>query len=208
MKLFIAEKPSLAQAIAAGIGVGKKCDGYISLNGGKEIVTWRYGHILAQLNPDEYAEKYRAWRMEDLPIIPSLWKLKVKPEAAKQFKIVRELIGKATTIVNAGNPDREGQLLVDEFLDYVGNKKPVQRILLNALDEKSVKQSLNDLRDNNDFEGMKNAALGRSRADWLIGMNLSRAYTIQAQHPSATIRLWGRIGRQSNDADNGIGRPS
>ena len=171
-------------------------------------MTWRYGHILAQLNPDEYAEKYRAWRMEDLPIIPSLWKLKVKPEAAKQFKIVRELIGKATTIVNAGNPDREGQLLVDEFLDYVGNKKPVQRILLNALDEKSVKQSLNDLRDNNDFEGMKNAALGRSRADWLIGMNLSRAYTIQAQHPSATIRLWGRIGRQSNDADNGIGRPS
>ena len=180
MKLFIAEKPSLAQAIAAGIGVGKKSDGYISLNGGKEIVTWCYGHILVQLNPDEYAEKYRAWRMEDLPIIPSVWKLKVKAEAAKQFKIVRELIGKATIIVNAGDPDREGQLLVDEVLDYVGNKKPVQRILLNALDEKSVKQSLNDLRDNDEFEGMKNAALGRSRADWLIGMNLSRAYTIRA----------------------------
>ncbi|MBR3050801.1 MAG: DNA topoisomerase III [Selenomonadaceae bacterium] len=181
MKLFIAEKPSLAQAIAAGIGVGKKFDGYISLNGGKEIVTWCYGHILVQLNPDEYAEKYRSWRMEDLPIIPSLWKLKVKPDAAKQFRIVRELIGKATTIVNAGDPDREGQLLVDEVLDYVGNKKPVQRILLNALDEKSVKQSLKDLRDNHEFEGMKNAALGRSRADWLIGMNLSRAYTIRAR---------------------------
>ncbi len=93
MKLFIAEKPSLAQAIAAGIGVGKKSDGYISVNGGKEIVTWCYGHILEQLNPNEYAEKYRAWRMEDLPIIPSEWKLKVKPDAAKQFKIVRELIG-------------------------------------------------------------------------------------------------------------------
>ena len=84
--------------------------------------------------------------MEDLPIIPSVWKLKIKAEAAKQFKIVRELISKATTIVNAGDPDREGQLLVDEVLDYVGNKKPVQRILLNALDEKSVKQSLKDLR--------------------------------------------------------------
>ena len=175
MKLFIAEKPSLAQAIAAGIGVGKKLDGYISLNGGKEIVTWCYGHILTQLNPDEYAEKYRA------PIIPSLWKLKVKPDAAKQFKIVRELISKATTIINAADPDREGQLLVDEVLDYVGNKKPVQRILLNALDEKSVRQALNDLRDNNDFQGLKNAALGRSRADWLIGMNLSRAYTIRAR---------------------------
>ncbi len=181
MKLFITEKPSLAQAIAAGIGVGRKLDGYISVNGGKEIVTWCYGHILVQLNPDEYAEKYRSWRMEDLPIIPSVWKLKVKAEVAKQFKIIRELISKATIIVNAGDPDREGQLLVDEVLDYVGNKKPVQRILLNALDEKSVKQSLNDLRDNDEFEGMKNAALGRSRADWLIGMNLSRAYTIRAR---------------------------
>ena len=181
MKLFIAEKPTLARAIATGIGVGKKCDGYISLKGGDEIVTWCYGHILAQLNPDEYSEKYRSWRIEDLPIVPSMWKLKVKPEAAKQFKIVRELISKAATIVNAGDPDREGQLLVDEVLDYVGNKKPVQRILLNALDEKSVKQSLKNLRDNHDFEGMKNAALGRSRADWLIGMNLSRAYTIRAR---------------------------
>ena len=106
MKLFIAEKPSLARAIASGIGVGKNFDGYISVNGGNEIVTWCYGHILEQLNPSEYAEKYRAWRMEDLPIIPSQWKLKVKPEAAKQFKIIRELIGKATTIVNAGDPDR------------------------------------------------------------------------------------------------------
>ena len=181
MKLFIAEKPSLAQSIASGIGVGKKCDGYISLNGGKEVVTWCFGHILQQLNPDEYDGKYQHWRMEDLPIIPSLWKLKVKSEVAKQFKIIRELIGKATTIVNAGDPDREGQLLVDEVLDFVGNKKPVQRILLNALDEKSVKQALNDLRDNNDFQGLKNAALGRSRADWLVGMNLSRAYTIKAQ---------------------------
>ena len=193
MKLFIAEKPSLAQAIAAGIGIGKKSDGYISLNGGQEIVTWCYGHILAQLNPDEYTEKYRAWRMEDLPIIPSQWKLKVKPEAAKQFKIIRELIGKADEIIHAGDPDREGQLLVDEVLDFVGNKKPVQRILLNALDEKSVKQSLNDLRDNHDFEGMKNAALGRSRADWLIGMNLSRAYTIQARQAGYETVSAGRV---------------
>ena len=82
MKLFIAEKPSLARAIASGIGVGKNFDGNISLNDGNEIVTWCYGHILKQLNPDEYEEKYRAWRMEDLPIIPIQWKLKIKPEAA------------------------------------------------------------------------------------------------------------------------------
>ena len=193
MKLFIAEKPSLAQAIAAGIGVGKKFDGYVSLNGGAEIITWCYGHILEQLNPSEYDAKYQWWRMEDLPIVPSHWKLKVKSDAAKQFKIIRELIGKATTIVNAGDPDREGQLLVDEVLDFVGNKKPVQRILLNALDEKSVRQSLQNLRNNQDFQGLKNAALGRSRADWLIGMNLSRAYTIQARQAGYESVFVGRV---------------
>ena len=193
MKLFIAEKPSLARAIAAGIGVGKNFDGYISLNGGKEIVTWCFGHILENFNPDDYSEKYLQWRMEDLPIIPAQWKLKVKSDAAKQFKIIRDLIGKAEVIVNAGDPDREGQLLVDEVLDFVGNKKPVQRILLNALDEKSVKNSLNDLRDNKNFQGLKNAALGRSRADWLIGMNLSRAYTIRARQAGYENISVGRV---------------
>ncbi|MBR3457951.1 MAG: DNA topoisomerase III [Selenomonadaceae bacterium] len=181
MRLFIAEKPSLGQALAQGIGSGKKESGYISLNGGNDIVTWCFGHILEQLNPDEYDEKYKRWRMEDLPILPEKWKLKVRPDAAKQFKVVKELAIKADTIVNAGDPDREGQLLVDEVLEYIGNKKPVQRILLNALDEKSVKEALRDLRDNRDFQGLKNSALGRSRADWLVGMNLSRAYSIRAQ---------------------------
>lgn len=193
MKLFIAEKPSLARAIAAGIGTGKSADGYISLNGGNEIVTWCFGHILEQLNPSEYDEKYQKWRMEDLPIVPNQWKLKVKSDAAKQFKIVRDLIGKATTIVNAGDPDREGQLLVDEVLDFVGNKKPVQRILLNALDEKSVRQSINNLQDNENFQGLKNAALGRSRADWLVGMNLSRAYTIKARQAGYENISVGRV---------------
>ena len=195
MKLFIAEKPSLAQAIATGIGigVGKKFDGYILLNGGEEIVTWCYGHILEQLSPNEYDAKYQKWRMEDLPIVPICWKLKVKKDAVKQFNIIRELIGKATVIINAGDPDREGQLLVDEVLEYVGNKKPVQRILLNALDEKSVKHSLNNLKNNEEFQGLKNAALGRSRADWLIGMNLSRAYTLQAQQAGYEKVSIGRV---------------
>ena len=181
MRLFIAEKPSLGQALAQGLGSGKKEAGYISLNGGEDIVTWCFGHILEQLNPDEYDEKYKRWRMEDLPIVPEVWKLRVKPDAAKQFKVVKELAAKADSIVNAGDPDREGQLLVDEVLEYIGNKKLVQRILLNALDEKSVKEALRDLRDNRDFQGLKNSALGRSRADWLVGMNLSRAYSIRAQ---------------------------
>ena len=181
MRLFIAEKPSLGCAIAENIGHGIKKDGYISLNNGKDIVTWCFGHILTQLNPDEYDEKYKSWNINDLPIIPSTWKLKVKKDSSKQFKIIKNLVEAADMIVNAGDPDREGQLLIDEVLEYLGNKKPVKRIMLNALDEKSVKSALKDLQDNEKFIGLRDSAKARSYADWLIGMNLSRAYTLKGQ---------------------------
>lgn len=181
MRLFIAEKPSLAQAIAHNLGKGRKDNGCFVLNNGADVVTWCFGHILQQLNPDEYDEKYKKWTMQNLPIFPNPWKLKVTPSCRKQFNIIKSLISKADEIVNAGDPDREGQLLIDEVLEFVANKKKVQRILLNALDEKSVKKALNNLRDNKDYVGDRDAARARSRADWLIGMNLSRAYTIKAR---------------------------
>lgn len=193
MQLFIAEKPSLGRAIAEGIGSGEKKDGYISLKNGEVIVTWCFGHILEQFSPEQYDERYNNWVMDDLPIIPSQWKVAVKKESSKQFKIVKELIGKCDYIVNAGDPDREGQLLIDEVLIYLGNKKPVKRILLNAIDDKSVKQALQNLRNNDDFIGLRNSALGRSRADWLVGMNLSRAYTIQARHAGYGKISVGRV---------------
>lgn len=194
MRLFIAEKPSLAQAIAHGLGAGKKNDGYIEC--GNDVVTWCFGHILQQLNPDEYSDRYKSWVMDDLPIIPDPWKLKVTPSCAKQYKIIKGLIAKADEIINAGDPDREGQLLIDEVLNYVGGvfgKKSVRRILLNALDDKSVIQALHDLRDNNDFTGLRDSALARSRADWLVGMNLSRAYSIKAQEAGYDSVSVGRV---------------
>ena len=181
MRLFIAEKPSLGRAIADNLGKGSKKDGYISLNDGKDIVTWCFGHILEQYNPDEYDEKYKHWTIEDLPILPSVWKLKIKKDAAKQFKVIKELVKQADYVVNAGDPDREGQLLVDEVLEYIGNKKPTKRILLNALDSKSVQTALQDLRDNKDFASFRDSARARSQADWLVGMNLTRAYTIKSR---------------------------
>ena len=123
----------------------------------------------------------KKWSWATLPIVPHEWKLKVKSDATKQFSILKNLISKADEIVHAGDPDREGQLLIDEILEFVGNKKPVKRILLNALDEKSIKSANADLRDNADFFNLKQSALARSRADWLIGMNLSRAYTLAAR---------------------------
>ncbi|MBP2664762.1 MAG: topB 2, partial [Firmicutes bacterium] len=180
MKLYIAEKPSMAAEIAKYLpGPVSRKDGYITTGDG--VITWGYGHILRQAEPDEYDPKYGKWRVEDLPIIPQSWKLLVADSCKKQFEIVKSLIDQATEIVHAGDPDREGQLLIDEVLDYVNNQKPVRRILLNALDEHSIKKAIVSLRDNQDFYDLKQSALARSRADWLIGMNLSRAYTLAAQ---------------------------
>ena len=195
MKLFIAEKPSLAQAIAHGLGHMKRQNGYIEC--GDSIVTWCFGHIMEQYRPEDYDEKYKPWRMEDLPILPTQWKLKVKNDCKDQFNIIKGLVGKADTIVNAGDPDREGQLLIDEVLNYIGvlGKKPIQRILLNALDDKSVKEALVNLQDNEKFVGLRNSALARSRADWIIGMNMTRASTLRARKSGYTdaVASVGRV---------------
>ena len=183
MRLFIAEKPSVGRELSLVLPnpqSAKRRDGYIEQ--GENVITWAFGHMLEQVEPAEYDEKYKYWNFNALPILPDTWKLKVKKDSAKQFKVISQLMQKATTIVNAGDPDREGQLLIDEMLDYLGNTKPVQRILLNALDEKSMRYALDHLEDNKKFRHLRDSALARSRADWLMGMNLSRAYTLEQQH--------------------------
>ena len=183
MRLFIAEKPSVGRELSQVLPNSqnaKRHDGYIVQ--GDDVITWGFGHMLEQVEPGDYDEKYKFWRFESLPILPTSWKLKVKSSSAKQFKVISGLIKKATTIVNAGDPDREGQLLIDEMLDYLGNTKPVERILLNALDEKSMRYALEHMQDNKKYQPLKDSALARSRADWLMGMNLSRAYTLEQQY--------------------------
>lgn len=162
-------------------------DGYIVT--GEGIVTWVFGHILRQAEPFEYDNRYRRWLMEDLPIVPKEWVLLVEDSCSKQFGIIKGLVEKCSEIVHAGDPDREGQLLIDEVLDYLSNNKPVQRVLLNALDEKSIKKAVNSLRSNTEFINLKNSALARARADWLIGMNASRAYTIVANRAGHKVTL-------------------
>lgn len=193
MRLYIAEKPSMGREIAAVLpGPVRKGNGFIETGAG--TVTWLFGHVLRQAEPQEYDAKYKVWRAEDLPIIPEHWKLMVSESSAKQFAVVKQLISQADEIVHAGDPDREGQLLVDEVLEYVGCNKPVQRILLNALDEKSIREAIDQLKPNAQFFNLRQSALGRARADWLIGMNLSRAYTMAAQR-SGHRKLVLPIGR-------------
>ena len=193
MRVWIAEKPSVGRELAKYLGKGVQKSGYIEIAGTGDVVTWLFGHILQQKTPQMYDPKYASWSPAMLPIVPQKWELFVKPEAKEQYQTIKELLKQADEIVHAGDPDREGQLLVDELLEYLKNKKPVKRLLLNALDEISIKRALADLRNNADFQPLKESALARSRADWLIGMNLTRAYTAMARQAGYDEVM--RIGR-------------
>ena len=182
MRLFIAEKPSLARAIADVLPKPhRRGDGYISCGSG-DTVTWCIGHLLEQAEPDAYDTRYARWNLADLPIVPEKWQLKPKPSVAKQLNVIKRLLGEAEQVIHAGDPDREGQLLVDEVLDYLElapeKRQNVQRCLINDLNPQAVERAVSRLRDNREFIPLCVSALARSRADWLYGINMTRAYTI------------------------------
>lgn len=176
MRLFIAEKPSLGRAIADGLGGGSKRNGYIDC--GKDVVTWCFGHLLEMLPPDGYDPEYKNWKKEHLPIIPAKWLYAPRKDAEEQLGVIGRLLSKASLVVNAGDPDREGQLLVDEVLEHHGYSGPAQRIWLASLDDASVKKALATLTDNAGHAPLRDSARARSRADWLVGLNCTRAMTI------------------------------
>lgn len=179
-KVWIFEKPSVARAVANILPKPHKSgDGFIETGDG--IVTWCFGHLLENCLPEEYDEKYKKWSFESLPIFPIKWKLKPNKKTTKQFKIVKDFVKQADVIVNGGDIDREGQLLIDELIYYLGFKKKVLRYMASATDDVSIKKALSDLKENNNYHSLYQAALGRSKADWLYGMNFSRAVTVLAQ---------------------------
>ncbi|MGP5480628.1 DNA topoisomerase, partial [Pseudomonas helleri] len=201
MRLFIAEKPSVAKAIASELGQTGKGKGFIQC--GNDVVTWFFGHMLEQADPDTYtaADAPRSqngkkiWRIEDLPIIPVEWRYNPREDAQEQLDIVKGLYAKADQIVHAGDPDREGQLLIDQPVRLLfGNSKPVLRYWCSALDSVSVRRGLESLKDNKAYAGFADAAEARGRADWLIGMNLSRAFTLKAlRGGSQALLTVGRV---------------
>ncbi|PID43379.1 MAG: DNA topoisomerase III [Gammaproteobacteria bacterium] len=185
MRLFIAEKPGLGRAIAAALPTPhKKMEGCVQVGNG-DMVSWCIGHLLEQAEPDVYNSEYKRWAIDSLPIVPDKWQLLPKSGTSKQLAILKKLIKQADQIVHCGDPDREGQLLVDEVIHYVGVsdrvKAGLQRCLISDLNLSAVRQSLASLKPNRDFVALSTSALARSRADWLYGINMTRAYTVQAQ---------------------------
>lgn len=185
MRLFIAEKPSLARAIADVLPKPhQRGDGFIKC-GDNDVVTWCVGHLLEQAEPDAYDPKFKQWRLEHLPIIPEKWQLLPRKEVKKQLSVVEELIHQADTLVNAGDPDREGQLLVDEVFSYANlaaeKRDKILRCLISDLNPSAVEKAVKKLHPNRNFIPLATSALARARADWLYGINMTRAYTIRGR---------------------------
>uniref|UniRef100_A0A486XP70 DNA topoisomerase n=1 Tax=Rheinheimera sp. BAL341 TaxID=1708203 RepID=A0A486XP70_9GAMM len=185
MILYIAEKPSLARAIAAVLPKPQyKDNGFIRLANG-DVVSWCIGHLLQPAEPELYNPDYKRWQIAQLPIVPDKWQLTVRKSAEQQLNTLRKLLRQADSLVHAGDPDREGQLLVDEVLSFCGVNKTkldqTQRLLINDLNPAAVKKALQQLRPNKEFVTLSTSALARSRADWLYGLNMTRAYTLQGQ---------------------------
>lgn len=179
-KLYIAEKPDIGKALAAHLwpdGNFQKGKGYIT--SGDTTVTWAVGHILGLAEPEAYGDEYKTW--SHYPVIPKEWMLKPAAMTSAQLAIVQKLLLDTDMVIHAGDPDREGQLLIDEILTYSNYKGKVQRILINAKDETSMDRSFAQIEDNKKYENLYYAGLGREQADWLVGMNLTRAYTVNAR---------------------------
>jgi DNA topoisomerase-3 len=176
-QLIIAEKPSVAKAIAAcltGPRSGSHSEGFIQV--GDTTVTWCFGHILELAGPEHYNKDYKKWDVAHLPYHIPAFELLPKEDAKAQLKIIGKLLKqKPDEVVNCGDPDREGQMLVDEVLEYHKWIGKTSRMLLNSTDDESVKKALASLQDNNQFFNLYQSAICRSRADWVVGLNLTVA---------------------------------
>ncbi|WP_277973369.1 type IA DNA topoisomerase [Pantoea agglomerans] len=178
-RLFIAEKPNLAQVIAQALGNPQYKDGYIIC--GDDVVSYCVGHLLKIAPPEHYNPAYKNWSKENLHMKLRPVQHIVIERTAEQFEVLARLIPQADEIVHAGDPDEEGQLLVDEVLAYCCNTAPVKRVLINDLNPEVARKALSNVRDNADFQGLSKRAYARSVADYLYGISVTRAYTIAAR---------------------------
>ena len=208
--LYICEKPSQARDLARVLNLGTKHDYHISNPADTVGVTWCLGHLLELYLPDEYSENWKHWNLGTLPIVPEIWKYRARlakrkpgsraaprkdPEVTKQLQAIKKLINSASLITIATDFDREGEAIARLVLDeYAGYRGPLKRLCLTALDDKSIRKSLAAVRDGADTYNLYQAALARSRADWLVGMNLSRLFTVTAsQNGARTVLNIGRV---------------
>ncbi|MDN7819634.1 DNA topoisomerase III [Burkholderia vietnamiensis] len=176
MRVLLCEKPSQGKDIARVLGATQRGNGCYT--GAGLSVTWGIGHLIETAPPEAYGEQYKRWALEPLPIVPKRWQVEVKPKTAAQFKVVKQLLAQASELVIATDADREGEMIARELIDYCGYRGPIQRLWLSALNDASIRKALGVLKPSSETLPLYHSALARSRADWLIGMNLSRLFTV------------------------------
>lgn len=177
-KLVISEKPSVAQSIAKVLGATSRKDGYIE--GGNYIVTWCVGHLAAMANAEVYDEKYAKWRYDDLPIVPQKWEYVPEKGKTKQFEVIRELMNRddVDEIINACDAGREGELIFRTVYYLAGCTKTMKRLWISSMEDEAVREGMKNLRPGSEYDGLYRSALCRSRADWLVGINATRLFSI------------------------------
>ena len=175
--LVIAEKPSVAQSYAKNLSAYKREDGY--LEGESCIVSWCLGHLAEYAQPEEYDSKYEKWQFDDLPILPEAWKLKVSKDKKKQFEVIKTLMNRSDVeyLVNGCDAGREGELIFQRVYDLAGCRKPVKRLWISSMEDAAIQKGFQTMKSEEEYKNLCMAAVCRAQADWLIGMNGTRAYT-------------------------------
>ncbi len=178
MQLVIAEKPSVAMSIAKVLGVKNKQNGYMEGNG--YIISWCVGHLVGLVSPEIYDEKYKRWNIEDLPIFPKEFKHYVLPKVKKQFSILKILMKRKdiNEVINACDAGREGELIFRLVYKQAKCKKDIKRLWISSMEDRAIKEGFENLKEGHDYDNLFASATARAKADWLVGMNLSRLYSL------------------------------
>ncbi|MCP3945028.1 MAG: hypothetical protein GY710_26620 [Desulfobacteraceae bacterium] len=196
MLLIFAEKPKTAKAIAKALGIPKLKTKALCYKNNDTVIIPAFGHLFELFMPEDYDKSLKEWTANSLPIIPDKFQIKLtdNPGVRRQYALMEKYYPKASEIIHAGDNDREGQYLIDEILDYLGNTKPVKRFFPQALSKQKVLKNFAKLEDNRKFINTTNAAMARTRSDWLIGLNITRAMSIAArEHGLDRILSGGRV---------------
>lgn len=177
-KLVIAEKPSVAMSLSAVIGATARKDGYLEGNGWR--VSWCVGHLAGLADADSYDPKYAKWRYEDLPILPKHWQMAVGKDKKKQFDVLKQLMNApdVTEVVNACDAGREGELIFRSVYELAGCQKPMKRLWISSMEDSAIREGFANLRPGADYDGLHKAALCRTKADWLLGINATRLFSV------------------------------
>ena len=175
MFLVIAEKPSVALALSKVLKAGKREDGYLA--GEDCIVSWCLGHLAEYVPPEAYDERYQKWEFSDLPIIPKDWQLAVAADKKAQFSVLKKLLNRVDYVVNACDSGREGERIFRHVYDLAGSRIPVKRLWISSMEDTAIREGFAHLKDGSMYDGIREASICRAKADWLIGMNATRAFT-------------------------------